>query len=98
MKNLYLDIGSTYFKLGYEDKTEQFFRDFDIDIYEDLKNKCGSLLDRYDREHIYICSSANGGLSTLIIGLASLFSLRPLNIGYKYRFLKFLGINLLYWN
>ncbi len=22
--------------LGYEDKTEQFFRDFDIDIYEDL--------------------------------------------------------------
>ncbi len=76
MKNLYLDVGSTYFKLGYEDKTEQFFRDFDIDIYEDLRNKCGSLLDRYDREHIYICSSANGGLSTLIIGLTSLFSLK----------------------
>ncbi len=76
MDNLYIDIGSTYFKIGYGSYTEQFFRDFNIDIYDDLKRKCGSILKKYGRENIHICSSANGGLSTLIIGLTSLFSIK----------------------
>jgi len=76
MQNLYLDIGSTYFKVGEGAITKQFFRDFKLDIYEDLKQKCGSLLKKYSKEHIYICSSANGGLSTLIIGLTPLFSIK----------------------
>jgi len=75
-KKLYLDIGSTYFKVGYDNKTRQYFRDFNKDIYSDLKDKCGSLLKNYSKEQIYICSSANGGLSTLIIGLTSLFSIK----------------------
>jgi len=74
--NLYLDIGSTYFKVGQGDKTRQYFRNFEIDIYDDLNQKCGSLLKKYSKEQIYICSSANGGLSTLIIGLTSLFSIK----------------------
>ncbi len=75
-EKLFLDIGSTYFKVGEQDRTKQYFRNFEIDIYDDLKQKCGSLLDKYSKEQIYICSSANGGLSTLIIGLTSLFSIK----------------------
>jgi len=54
----------------------QYFRDFNKDIYDDLLNKCGDIFSNYKKEDIYICSSANGGLSTLIIGLTNSFSLK----------------------
>ncbi len=73
---LLIDVGSTYFKVGTTDSLEQHFRDFNRDILDDLVNKCGDTLARYDRDNIYICSSANGGLSTLIIGITASFSLK----------------------
>ncbi len=76
MKKLQIDIGSTYFKTNADGELNQHFRDFDIEIYDDVQNKCGELLANYSKEEISICSSANGGLSTLIIGVTSLFSLK----------------------
>jgi mRNA-degrading endonuclease HigB of HigAB toxin-antitoxin module len=76
MNRLQIDIGSTYFKTSANGKTDQYFRDFNIDIYDDVKSKCGELLKNYSRDEIFICSSANGGLSTLIIGISSLFSIK----------------------
>jgi mRNA-degrading endonuclease HigB of HigAB toxin-antitoxin module len=38
--------------------------------------KCGEIISRFDKEDVYICSSANGGLSTLIIGVTNSFSLK----------------------
>jgi len=75
-KKLQIDIGSTYFKTSANGKTNQYFRDFDIDIYDDVLNKCGELISEFDKDEIFICSSANGGLSTLIIGITSLFSIK----------------------
>jgi len=74
MRRLDIDVGSTYFKTSADGVTAQYFRDFEISIYDDLRQKCSALLDSYTPEEIRICSSANGGLSTLIIGLTSLFS------------------------
>jgi hypothetical protein len=54
----------------------QYFRDFKKDIYDDLVTKCGDIFSKYAKEDIFICSSANGGLSTLIIGLTNSFSLK----------------------
>jgi len=77
MKNrLLIDVGSTYFKLSTDTKIEQHFRNFDKNIYDDLKDKCSETINSFDKEKIYICSSANGGLSTLIIGTTNSFSLK----------------------
>ncbi len=76
MKKLQIDIGSTYFKVSANGNTNQYFRDFDIDIYDDVLNKCGNILKDFSKEETFICSSANGGLSTLIIGISSLFSIK----------------------
>ncbi len=84
MSRLLIDIGSTYFKVATSKKIEHYFRNFDISIYEDLTSKSKSLLNNYNKDDIYICSSANGGLSTLIIGLTESFSLKyASNIAYN---------------
>jgi len=73
---LLIDIGSTYFKVSSVHGVEQHFRDFNKDIFDDLTYKCGETLHNYHKDDIYICSSANGGLSTLIIGVTNSFSLK----------------------
>ncbi len=76
MNKLQIDIGSTYFKTNANGELNQYFRNFDISIYDDLQNKCSQLLSNYTKDEVSICSSANGGLSTLIIGVTTLFSLK----------------------
>ncbi len=76
MSKLLIDVGSTYFKLSTDTNIEQHLRDFNKDILDDLKHKCGNTIDSYAKDDIHICSSANGGLSTLIIGLTNSFSLK----------------------
>ncbi|MEI6893880.1 MAG: glutamate mutase L [Colwellia sp.] len=73
---LLIDVGSTYFKLSHQTNIEQYFRDFNKSILDDLTYKCGQEIERFDKKDIYICSSANGGLSTLIIGVTQSFSLK----------------------
>jgi len=73
---LLIDIGSTYFKVSTQNEIQQHFRDFNKDIHDDLKHKCSDLIKGYEKEDVYICSSANGGLSTLIIGLTESYSLK----------------------
>ena len=75
-QKLLIDVGSTYFKVSTPDSIEQHFRDFNRDIFDDLMNKCGDTVRRFDKDDVYICSSANGGLSTLIIGVTNSFSLK----------------------
>ncbi len=76
MSKLLIDIGSTYFKVSDRGNIRHYFRDFEKNIYDDLRDKCSNLIKSYKKEDIYICSSANGGLSTLIIGLTNSFSLK----------------------
>jgi len=76
MNKLLIDVGSTYFKVCTDSKIEQHFRDFNKDIFDDLTYKCGDIIHGYEKKDVYICSSANGGLSTLIIGLTDSFSLK----------------------
>ncbi len=84
MSQILIDIGSTYFKVCEEDKIEQYFRNFDRNIFDDFQNRCGDILSNYSKDDVYICSSANGGLSTLIIGLTHSFSLKyATNIAYN---------------
>ena len=71
-----IDIGSTYFKLSDGEQIQHHFRDFNKDILEDLMHKGGATVSQFAREDVYICSSANGGLSTLIIGVTNSFSLK----------------------
>ncbi len=77
---LLIDVGSTYFKLsssaGIEHKIEHHFRNFNKSILDDLTQKCGNTIENYDKKDVHICSSANGGLSTLIIGVTHSFSLK----------------------
>ena len=73
---LLIDVGSTYFKISTSEKIEQHFRDFNKDILDDLEHRCGETLDRFDKSDVHICSSANGGLSALIIGISRSFSLK----------------------
>lgn len=81
---LLVDIGSTYFKVSTADSIEQHFRDFNKRILDDLMHKCGDIVQRYEPENVHICSSANGGLSTLIIGLTHSYSLKyATNIAYN---------------
>lgn len=75
-EKLFIDIGSTYFKVSDSQRIEQHFRDFNKDILDDLMYKCGSTVSQFDKNDIHICSSANGGLSTLIIGVTNSFSLK----------------------
>lgn len=75
-EKLLIDVGSTYFKLSTSDNIEQHFRDFNRDILDDLLNKCGDTVARFGKDDVHICSSANGGLSTLIIGVTNSFSLK----------------------
>lgn len=83
-EKLYIDIGSTYFKVSTTENIEQHFRDFNKDILDDLMHKCGSTVNAYSKENIHICSSANGGLSTMIIGVSHSFSLKyATNIAYN---------------
>ncbi|MEA2049458.1 MAG: glutamate mutase L [Campylobacterota bacterium] len=84
MSKVLIDIGSTYFKVATQKKIEHHFRNFDISIYDDLKNRCGDILLNHKQEDIHIYSSANGGLSTLIIGITESFSLKyASNIAYN---------------
>ena len=84
MNKLMIDIGSTYFKIAHEEKIEQYFRDFNKNILDDLEFKCSNIIENYSKDNIYICSSANGGLSTLIIGLTNSFSLKyAINIAFN---------------
>ncbi|WP_373072342.1 glutamate mutase L [Sulfurimonas sp.] len=73
---LLIDIGSTNFKVATPTNIEQHFRDFNKDIHDDLMYKCGDTINSFDKDDVYICSSANGGLSTLIIGLTESYSLK----------------------
>jgi len=84
MSQLLIDIGSTYFKVAQDGKIEQYFRDFNKNILDDLNTKCADIISQYAKEEISICSSANGGLSTLIIGLTNSFSLKyAINIAFN---------------
>ena len=76
MSKLFIDVGSTYFKVATKDEIFHYFRNFDKNIYDDLMFKCQDIISSFESDDIYICSSANGGLSTLIIGLTNSFSLR----------------------
>lgn len=75
-KKLLIDVGSTYFKVSTPTSIQQYFRDFNKDIFDDLTYKCKDIISAYEKDEIFICSSANGGLSTLIIGLTESFSLK----------------------
>ena len=75
-EKLLIDIGSTYFKVSTTESIEQHFRDFNKQILDDLTHKCGDTVQLFDAQDIHICSSANGGLSTLIIGLTHSYSLK----------------------
>jgi len=77
MSRLLIDIGSTYFKISENGKIGQHFRDFNKNIFDDLTSKCSEVVGRYRKEDVYICSSANGGLSTLIIGMTESFEYTP---------------------
>ena len=79
MKNsqtLLIDVGSTYFKLAQGERIQHHFRDFGRSIRQDLEAKCSTILAQYPPEAIRICSSANGGLSTLIVGMSRSFSIK----------------------
>ncbi len=73
---LLIDVGSTYFKLCANGHLEQHFRNFNKSIFDDLNDKCRQTIQQFSPENVYICSSANGGLSTLIIGLTKSFSVK----------------------
>ena len=83
--HLMIDIGSTYFKVAEEGRMpRQYFRDFTRPIHDDLMDKAGRTIAMYPPDRIHICSSANGGLSTLIIGLTRSFSLKyAVNTAYN---------------
>jgi len=84
MSKVLIDIGSTYFKVATKKKIEQYFRNFDIPIIDDLTLRVNDTILNHKKEDIYICSSANGGLSTLIIGITETFSLKyASNIAYN---------------
>ncbi len=73
---LLIDVGSTYFKVAADGKIRQCFRDFRRPIYDDLLDQCGDALKGRAPDDVIVCSSANGGLSTLIVALTESFSLK----------------------
>lgn len=81
---LLIDVGSTYFKVCANNDINQYFRDFNKDIFDDLTSKCGDIISKFKKDEVFICSSANGGLTTLIIGVTNSFSLKfATNIAYN---------------
>lgn len=83
-EKLLIDIGSTYFKVSTSESIEQHFRDFNKLILDDLMHKCSDTVQRFEPQDIHVCSSANGGLSALIIGLTHSYSLKyATNIAYN---------------
>ncbi len=81
---LLVDVGSTYFKVSANGNINQYFRDFNKDIFDDLTSKCGDIISKFKKDEVFICSSANGGLTTLIIGITNSFSLKfATNIAYN---------------
>jgi len=76
MSKLLIDVGSTYFKISSDEGVKQQFRDFNKTIFDDLSSCFGNTIKKYDKDEVHICSSANGGLSTLIVGLTNSFSLK----------------------
>jgi len=76
MSKLLIDVGSTYFKISSDEGVRQQFRDFNKTIFDDLNSCFGETIMKYAKDDIHICSSANGGLSTLIVGLTNSFSLK----------------------
>ena len=76
MSKLLIDVGSTYFKISSKEGIFQKFRNFERSIFDDLTSKFGDTIEKYKKDEVFICSSANGGLSTLIIGLTESFSLK----------------------
>ncbi len=76
MSKLLIDVGSTYFKISSKEGVKQQFRNFNKTIFDDLTTCFGETIEKYAKKDVYICSSANGGLSTLIIGLTNSFSLK----------------------
>jgi hypothetical protein len=81
---LLIDVGSTYFKISTADRIEQHFRDFNKDVFDDLMSKCAETVNRFDKDDVHICSSANGGLSALVIGVTNSFSLKyAINIAFN---------------
>ncbi len=84
MSKLLIDVGSTYFKVSHNGVINQHFRDFNKNIFDDLSSRCANVVSGYAKEDIHICSSANGGLSTLIIGMTHSFSLKyAINIAFN---------------
>ena len=75
MKFLYIDIGSTYFKILKNNESIQIKRDQNADIYDNLMYHIGDFIAEYMSENIYISSSANRGLNALIFGMSNSFSL-----------------------
>lgn len=75
-EKLLIDVGSTYLKVSTSEDMEQYFRDFNKSILDDLMDKCGDIITRFEKEDVHICSSANGGLSSMIIGITHSFSLK----------------------
>lgn len=81
---LLIDVGSTYFKVCANNDINQYFRDFNKDIFDDLTSKCGDIISKFKKDEVFICSSANGGLTTLIVGITNSFSLKfATNIAYN---------------
>ena len=79
-----VDVGSTYFKVFANGKINHYFRNFETSIFSDFSSKCSELLKQFDKKDIHICSSANGGLSTLVIGMSESFSIKyASNIAYN---------------
>ncbi len=76
MSKLLIDVGSTYFKISSDEGVKQQFRNFNKTIFDDLTTCYGEIINKYSKKDIHICSSANGGLSTLIVGLTNSFSLK----------------------
>jgi hypothetical protein len=76
MSKLLIDVGSTYFKISSKEGIFQKFRNFERSIFDDLLSKFEDTIKEYKKEDVFICSSANGGLSTLIIGLTESFSIK----------------------
>nr|MBL0721164.1 methylaspartate mutase [Sulfurovaceae bacterium] len=53
MNRLLIDIGSTYFKIAEQGRIEQYFRNFNKSILNDLESKCTKIISSYSKDDIY---------------------------------------------
>jgi hypothetical protein len=74
MKRLYIDIGSTYYKIFENGRSIQIKRDSSKSVRIDLLSRIKETFLKYKKKNIYVTSSANGGLNALIIGATHNFS------------------------